>query len=219
LEDYISRGYQVELTDIDKSFKSTVVLSSFSSFFSSGSITGILGPNGSGKSTLLRIISLVDRAFEGTILFDGREAGRNIAAIRRAVGYAPQDAAMYDELSAIDNLKLFSRLGKAETAESIEELAEAFNMTGFLKKKVRVLSGGMKKRVNLAIALINRPRLLVADEPFAGLDSIQREKTIDFLRDSSKRGMTMILSSHIDESLRRLSDNIIRLNIGEKGEN
>lgn len=204
-------GYKVVISNLYKEYKKVNVINNLNLTLKPGTITGVYGPNGVGKTTLLRIIALVDSEFKGTVFINDLDITKSSKLLRNDIGYVPQENAMYEELSVKDNLKLFSLNDKQKTKEKINELSIALDMNDFIKKKINTLSGGMKKRVNLAMTLINEPKLLVADEPFAGLDTIQREKVIEYLSKLAKSGVTQIISSHIDESLLKISDNIIHM--------
>ncbi len=202
-------GYKVDISNLYKEYKKIVVINNLSLIIKPGTITGVCGSNGAGKTTLLRIIALVDSEYKGSVFINDFDVEKSGKLLRNDIGYVPQEHAMYEELSVKDNLKLFSLNDKQKTDEKIAELSAALDMKEFLKKKINTLSGGMKKRVNLAMTLMNEPKLLVADEPFAGLDSIQREKVIIYLSKLAKKGVTQIISSHVDESIEKLADNII----------
>ena len=202
---------ELNAVNICKSYKDANVISDFSFSISSGEVIGLVGDNGTGKSTIMRIAALVDMPDSGDVIINGKKAAENIKQIRRYIGYIPQSNALIDEMTALDNLKLFSLLGKAETKKRIDELSDAFDMESYLNKKVKHLSGGMKRRVNISAGLINSPKLIVADEPFAGLDKSQREKVIAYFKRLSDEGAGMLISSHYIENLKDWSKSIISL--------
>jgi ABC-2 type transport system ATP-binding protein len=177
-----------------------------------GQITAVLGANGAGKSTLLRIIALVEAPGGGELLMDGRNALPQPGTFRDAIGYVPQDIALFEELTARENLLCWAR-GKA-TAGTLDALIDSLGMAQFASKRVSALSGGMKRRVNLAVALLNHPRLLVLDEPFVGMDTDQRSIVVRVLRSLSAQGVTQIISSHQPEVFRHLAEHVLVLEHG-----
>lgn len=207
-------GFRVEAKDISQRYTGVKILDNVSISLESGQVTGVMGVNGAGKSSLLRIIGLIEKPDIGQLFIDGENPNQNIKNIRHQIGYAPQDIALFNELSAYDNLLFYSINKKKQTSKKLDELVSAFDMESFIKKRVYKLSGGMKRRVNLAVALINSPKLLVADEPFVGLDADQRKKVLNYLNSLSKLGMTQIISSHYSENLSMIAHNIIHLDNG-----
>lgn len=194
-----------------KSYNGAKIVSDFNVNVLSGDVIGLIGDNGTGKSTILRMMALVDFPDSGEVIINDEKANTRIKYYRGRIGYIPQSSALIEEMSAIDNLKLFSTLDKANTKIKIKELSEAFDMNEFLNKKVKHLSGGMARRVNISAGLINNPSLIVADEPFAGLDATQREKVINHFKLLAKNGVGQIISSHYMENLKDWSKSIISL--------
>lgn len=207
-------GFRVEAKNISQRYTGVKILDNVSISLEPGQVTGVMGVNGAGKSSLLRIIGLIEKPGIGQLFIDGENPNQNIKNIRHQIGYAPQDIALFNELSAYDNLLFYSINKKKQTIKKLDELVSAFDMESFIKKRVYKLSGGMKRRVNLAVALINSPKLLVADEPFVGLDADQRKKVLNYLNSLSKQGMTQIISSHYSENLSVIAHNIIHLENG-----
>lgn len=208
------QGYHVHVQDISKAYQRQLILDHISLTVQPGEAVGIRGINGAGKSSLLRQMAWIEAPDSGQVLLDHTAYRPAQRAMRQAIGYAPQDIALFDELSAMDNLKLFAIHDKAITAATLHELIQTFAMNDFIHKRIHQLSGGMKRRVNLAAALINRPRLLIADEPFVGMDEAQRQRVLDYLIQQHQHGMTMIISSHYVENIHPLTHRILRLDNG-----
>lgn len=169
-------------------------------------IYGLLGPNGAGKTTLMRILAGILRPTEGRVIVDGvdcvTEAGRT--ALKRQLGYLPQDLGLYPDLSArqfLDYIGLLKGMGdKKGRRRRIEELLQIVKLEQVADRKVGGLSGGMKRRVGIAQALLNDPRLLIVDEPTAGLDPEERIRFRNVLSDLAKT-RTVLLSTHIVEDI------------------
>lgn len=211
-ENYIDMNkFEFSAFKLNKSYGGAKIVDDFSISVNNGEVVGLVGDNGAGKSTVMRMAALVEAADTGQISINGIKAEENIKEFRSKIGYIPQSNALIDEMTALDNMKLFSLLNKDETAAKINELAEAFDMEEFLHKKVKHLSGGMVRRVNIAVGLINNPSMIVADEPFAGLDKTQREKVINYLKELSRNGVGQLISSHYVENLKTWSKSIIAL--------
>lgn len=179
-----------------------------------GEVLGLLGPNGSGKSTLLNILALADRPSEGGLLINGTDAMHKAVKLRRKIGYVPQEIALFEELTVKDNLLCWSRRPGREARCKALEIAERLQLTSLLNKKVDTLSGGMKRRVNLAVALISDPDLLVLDEPFAGVDAEQIEGMVELLAQLKREGVTQILSCHGPDQIVPLVSRVMVLSAG-----
>jgi len=163
-----------------------------------GGVFGLLGPNGAGKSTLMRILATLVDPSAGTVTVAGHDVRRDRAAIRRLLGYLPQEFGFYPRLSAyetLDYLALLSGLGRERRARIGEALA-VVNLTEVAGKRVGTFSGGMKQRLGIAQALLNRPALLIVDEPTAGLDPVERVRFRTLLAELAGR-ITVLLSTHI----------------------
>jgi ABC-2 type transport system ATP-binding protein len=161
-------------------------------------IFGLLGPSGSGKTTLVKLIAGIDEATSGEIyLLDVRMPKLDMLS---KIGYMSQSDALYMELSAEENLEFFAALfglSKAERKKRINEVMELVNLTSFLKKSVSSFSGGMKRRLSLAIALLHRPNVLILDEPTVGIDPVLRKSLWDELKQLSQQGTTIIMTTHV----------------------
>lgn len=200
---------------ISKKYAKVHALKDVSFSLGRGEVLGLFGQNGSGKSTLLDIIALAAKPDEGHIFFDGAEVNTNLTAVRRRIGYVPQEIALFEELTVRENLLCWSRLPGKKAKARVSELAEKLNLSVIFGKKVSELSGGMKRRVNLAVALLGEPELIVLDEPFAGVDTDNTDGIEKVLRQLAEHGTAQIVSGHSPEQLLPLIDKVLVLSCGE----
>ena len=181
-------------------------------------IFGLLGPNGAGKTTTIRMLSTVLSPDEGDVTIGGHSVTRESDTVRRLVGVCPQELALYPELSATDNLVFFGRmagLGGREARDAAAAHLASVGLTERARDKVDKFSGGMKRRVNLAVALMSRPQLLFLDEPTVGIDPQSRShifETVEGLRDE---GMTVLYTTHYMEEADRLCDRLAIMDHGQ----
>lgn len=183
-----------------------------------GEIFGFLGPNGAGKTTTIRILSTVLEPDSGNVIIGGYSIKDNADEVRSLIGICPQDLALYEDLSAIDNMVFFGRMsgmdGKEAKIQAMEHLA-LMGLTDRAKGRISKFSGGMKRRVNLAIALMGNPKLIFMDEPTVGVDPQSRNniyETIEGLRDG---GMTILYTTHYMDEADRLCDRIAIIDAGK----
>ena len=180
-----------------------------------GQVLGLFGPNGSGKSTLLDILALASRPTAGKILYDGSDILLKPGSARSLIGYVPQDIALFEELTVKDNLHCWSRLSGNLARLRVAEITAALSLEAIASQKVATLSGGMKRRVNLGVALLGFPDLLVLDEPFSGVDLDHREIMQALLQRLASQGISQVISSHSLEDLLPLADQIMVLRGGK----
>jgi ABC-2 type transport system ATP-binding protein len=197
--------------DLHKSFNEHKAVNGVSFTIYKGEIFGLLGPNGAGKTTTIRMLSTVLEPDHGDVVVGGHSIRANADAVRSLIGVCPQELALYEDLSALDNMVFFGRMvglnGKEARSQSIAHL-ELMGLMERAKDKVSKFSGGMKRRVNLAIALMGNPELLFLDEPTVGIDPQSRNniyETIEGLRD---KGMTILYTTHYMEEANRLCDRV-----------
>jgi heme ABC exporter ATP-binding subunit CcmA len=162
-----------------------------------GECVAVFGRNGAGKTTLLHVAGSLIRFFEGEVRVFGRDRRHADANTRRAVGLVLHETCLYDDLSAIDNLRFFARLYAVSDYESrARDMLERFDLSDRAGSVVRTLSRGMKQRLAIARALVHRPRLLLMDEPFTGLDEPANQALVAALREFVRDGGTVVLSTH-----------------------
>lgn len=177
-----------------------------------GETIGLLGPNGAGKTTTVSMLAGLLRPDSGEVLIDGNPLRGDTDPTKRKIGLVPQDIALYDELSANDNLMFFAALYQlaGERARSaIKEALELVGLSDRAKDRVGTFSGGMKRRLNLAAALLHDPQILLLDEPTVGVDPQSRNAIFDNLLTLKARGKTLVYTTHYMEEAERLCDRII----------
>jgi len=183
-----------------------------------GETIGLLGPNGAGKTTTVSMIAGLLRPDSGEVLIEGSPLRGDTDPIKRKIGLVPQDIALYDELSASDNLSFFSalyELSGARAKRAIEDALELVGLSDRAKDKVGTFSGGMKRRLNLAAALLHDPQILLLDEPTVGVDPQSRNAIFDNLLTLKARGKTLLYTTHYMEEAERLCDRIIIIDHGK----
>ncbi len=204
--------------DLHKSFNEHKVVNGVSFVINKGEIFGLLGPNGAGKTTTIRMLSTVLEPDHGDVTIGGYSIRRNADDVRNLIGVCPQELALYEDLSALDNMVFFGRMaglgGKEARAQTMAHL-ELMGLADRAKGKVAKFSGGMKRRINLAIALMGHPELLFLDEPTVGIDPQSRNniyETIEGLRDN---GMTILYTTHYMEEADRLCHRVAIMDGGQ----
>lgn len=180
---------------------------------------GLLGPNGAGKSSFMRILVTLQKATSGTIRMDGMDINEHRHKIRGQIGYLPQDFTFFSKLKTWEFLdyaaQLATSLKKKERLMRVDELLEQVGLLDVRERMANKLSGGMKRRLGIAQALIGEPRLLVIDEPTTGLDPEERIRFRNILSDLSQKDVTIILSTHIVGDISSTCHNMAMLNKGE----
>lgn len=192
---------KLEIRDIRKRYGRKKVLEGISLIAEPGECTGIAGANGCGKSTLLRILAGTEKPDGGRILIDGKEMKKPKMAAE-CMGFVPQESVLIPELTVADNLKLWMGFGDyKENHKRLEELCGRFQITSFYRERVKNLSGGMCKRVNIVCALLHSPSVLLMDEPSASLDLVFKEELKGYIRDFTGNGGSVLLCSHDEGEL------------------
>jgi ABC-2 type transport system ATP-binding protein len=183
-----------------------------------GSCTGLLGPNGAGKTTTVSMIAGLLAPDAGEVLLSSQPVRGETDAKKRKIGFVPQDLALYEELPAQDNLELFGALYGLTPAALERAARDALALVGLAERaadKVKTFSGGMKRRLNLAAALLHDPELLILDEPTVGVDPQSRSAIFDNLEALRKRGKGILYTTHYMEEAERLCDRIVIVDHGK----
>jgi ABC-2 type transport system ATP-binding protein len=205
----------IEAKNISKSYRKQRVLNDVSFSLKKGQVLGILGPNGAGKTTLIKILALIARSDTGSLTYDGHDSAAQAGLIRPMIGYVPQDVALFEDLSVWDNLLCWSRLRGKTAKKQAERLIDELCLTEFAYKKVSALSGGMKRRVNLAVAMLDDPGILILDEPLVGVDIEQRRQLIKYLKEMAETGVTQLIASHHVDELISFADEMMVIKGGD----
>lgn len=183
-----------------------------------GEVLGIFGENGAGKSTLVSILSTLVSPTEGTLLYRNRELFGVAAEYRSRMGYVPQEIALFQELSGYDNLMFFAKaygISKKERQQRIRQIAQLVELSEqTLRRRVTEYSGGMKRKLNIAAALLHRPELLLLDEPTANLDFQTEEQILMAIRSLAKEGTAVVYVGHQPETVERVCEKICVLKDG-----
>ena len=191
----------VNIIDLAFSYteRSSLFFSNFNLNISEGERFGLFGPNGSGKTTLMNLMTGLLPFSNGTIKLFGKEIQQHDRSIKKLFGYIPQDLSFYQELSPAENFEFFGAWAGLRKKQIKTRSKELFNILGLTEARntpVEKLSGGMKRRVNLAIGVLHEPRILFLDEPTVGVDVQTRFAIINYLKELNKNGTTLIYTSH-----------------------
>jgi ABC-type multidrug transport system, ATPase component len=208
----------LEISQLSKTFGAKKALENVSFSIRKGTCFGLLGPNGAGKSTTMKILTGIFSADSGNIRMFGSDAAANHAAVQQQVGYVPQEITLYDKLTAMDNLVFFGGIYGIRGKQLKDRIADVLKITGLsdrAKDPVKNFSGGMKRRINIACALLHQPKLLILDEPTVGIDPQSRNHIFDMIRHLRDIGITVIYSTHYMEEVEVLCDDIAIIDQGK----
>lgn len=208
----------LQIKALRKSYGSVVAVDGVSFDVGAGETVGLLGPNGAGKTSTVSMISGLLAPDSGEILIEGLAMRGETDPVKRRIGLVPQDLALYDELSARENLALFGALYDLSGPKLKNAMAEALEMAGLAdraKDLVGGFSGGMKRRLNLVTALLHDPQILLLDEPTVGVDPQSRNAIFDNLEILKQRGKTLVYTTHYMEEAERLCDRLVIVDHGK----
>jgi len=209
-------GHMIEVRDVTKRYGSLVALDRVNVSAATGTITGLLGPNGAGKTTLVHIIAGILPPDAGMVRVCGRDP--LAAATRARIGLAPQEIALYEDLTGRQTLHFFARLygvSGRQVRACVDEALQLVGLSDRADHRVGTYSGGMKRRLSLACALIHDPEVLLLDEPTVGVDPQSRRYLLELVRKLADEGRTVIYSTHYMEEAQRLCDRIVILDRGK----
>lgn len=208
----------LDARDLYKRFGDLVAVDGVSVQISAGEALGLLGPNGAGKTTTVSMIVDIQSADRGEVFIGGRPLKSDNDPAKRRLGLVPQDLALYEELTAYQNLRFFGALyglHGALLARAIVDALELVSLAERAKDKVNNFSGGMKRRLNLAAALLHNPDVLLLDEPTVGVDPQSRHAIFDNLETLKKQGKALLYTTHYMEEAERLCDRIVIIDHGK----
>ena len=205
---------ELELHNVSKSYKSKQALKELSATLCEG-VHALLGANGAGKSTLMNILAGLLGPTSGSVTVDGKDIGAMGAGFRSILGYMPQELGFYKSFTALETLRYYAALRDVKDAgRRIDEMLELVNLQDDKKRRVGSYSGGMKRRLGIALALLNDPKILILDEPTAGLDPKERMRFRSLIAQAGS-GKTVILATHIVSDVEHIADRIIMMKDGQ----
>lgn len=183
-----------------------------------GEIFGLLGPNGAGKTTLIAMLCGLVKIDKGDILVGESSIIKDSTSVKKRIGYVPQELALFEDLTVLENLNYFAGIYKLTGATKKERIAEALEVSALAeagKKKVKTLSGGMKRRLNIACAIMHHPEILIMDEPTVGIDPQSRNHILEFAQQINKsRGTTILYTSHYMEEIQKICSRLAIIDQG-----
>jgi ABC-2 type transport system ATP-binding protein len=208
----------LEVHELVKKYGDLTAVKGVSFDIQEGEIFSLLGPNGAGKTTTISMLSTLFIPTGGEASIGGHSVTKEPMAVRNIIGVVPQDLALYDDLSARENLVFWGQMyglsGKALSAR-VEEVLEQIGLADRAKDRIKTYSGGMKRRVNIGVGLLHKPRLLFMDEPTVGIDPQSRRAILDSVKDLNKQGMTVLYTTHYMEEAAELSNRVGIIDHGE----
>ncbi|MDW4528838.1 ABC transporter ATP-binding protein [Rossellomorea marisflavi] len=208
----------LEAVELTKHFKKNKVVDGLNLFIEKGETVGLLGPNGAGKSTTISMISTLISPTDGDVRLKNESVLRDPQSLREVLGVVPQEIALYTDLTAKENLEFFGRINHLKGGLLKERVIQVLDQIGLTERKndiVKTFSGGMKRRLNIGVALLHEPEILIMDEPTVGIDPQSRSYILEQVkRLNQEKGMTIIYTSHYMEEVEFLCD---RIYIMDKG--
>jgi len=208
----------LKIENLTKNFGKITALNNISLEINSGEFFGLLGPNGAGKTTLMNHLIGFLKADSGTIKYNDELVKFGDKQIKKKIGYVPQEIALYQELTAYQNLKIFGSLFKLSKKELSTNIDKALELVQLLERKnsaVKEFSGGMKRRLNLAVSILQNPEVLLCDEPTVGVDPQSRNAIFEMLQQLNKQGITIIYTTHYMEEAERLCNKLAIIDNGQ----
>jgi len=214
----MSNDKAIRVQDLHKYYGDVRAVQGVSFDVQAGEIFSLLGPNGAGKTTTISVISCLLQPTQGDAFVLGHSVTREPMAVKAAIGVVPQEVAVYEDLSARENLtfwgKMYGLRGRL-LKERVDEVLEVIGLTDRQKGRVGKFSGGMKRRLNIGIALLHRPQVLILDEPTVGIDPQSRRSILDSVKELNRQGTTVLYTTHYMEEAQELSDHIAIMDHGK----
>jgi ABC-2 type transport system ATP-binding protein len=214
----MQNGKAIQVEKLTKNFGEHQAVQGISLAVQQGEIYSLLGPNGAGKSTTISMLAGLLTPTDGDAFVMGHSIRTDGAAAKAALGVVPQDIALYSDLSARENLSFWGKMyGLRGTVlkQRVEETLEIIGLADRQKGRIDTFSGGMKRRVNIGVALLHKPQVVIMDEPTVGIDPQSRRHILDNVKDLNKQGMTVLYTTHYMEEAAELSDHIAIMDHGK----
>jgi ABC-2 type transport system ATP-binding protein len=207
----------ITVRSISKSFGNIEAVKNVSFTIERGEIFGILGPNGAGKSTIVNILNTLVKPDNGDVIINGINIKDDGDSIKLIMGVVPQEIALYEELSAYENLMFWGGLydiPKSELKANVNSTLDIVDLSNRKNDRIKTFSGGMKRRINIACSLLHNPKILVLDEPTVGVDPQNRNHIFELIERLNNEGMTIIYTTHYMEEAERFCDTIAIIDVG-----
>lgn len=213
-------GYWVlQLVNVKKKYHKKIAVDDINLTIHSGDILGLIGANGAGKSTTISMIATLLKPDQGDILYEGISIVKKPKQFREILGLVPQDIALFEDLTGMDNLIFWGKAHKITKQELRNRILEIIDIIGLdegvLKEKVKQYSGGMKRRLNIGVALLHHPNVVIMDEPTVGIDVISRNRILEAIRTLRERGTTVIYTGHYMEEMEQICNQICIMEAGK----
>ena len=201
----------LEVKDLKKNYGDFAAVRGITFDIKAGEIFSLLGPNGAGKTTTISMLSTLYKPTAGDASIGGHSISKEPMAVKQVIGVVPQELALYEDLNARENLifwgQMYGLSGKSLNTH-VDEVLEQIGLVDKAKNQVKTYSGGMKRRVNIGVGLLHKPRLLFMDEPTVGIDPQSRRAILDTVKDLNRQGMTVLYTTHYMEEAAELSDRV-----------
>ena len=204
----------ITIDNVCKNYKSKKALDNVSLSIKQGELFGLLGVNGAGKTTLIKILCGLTRKTSGTITINNFNLDKEIDKIKEIIDISPQETSVANNLTVKENLEFFANIYNNNDTKTINEIVDIFNLNEVLNQRAKTLSGGYKRRLSIAIAIISKPKILFLDEPTLGLDVFARRELWNIIKKLQKN-ITIILTSHYLEEIENLCDRVAILSNGK----
>jgi ABC-2 type transport system ATP-binding protein len=208
----------VEVKELSKSYGSVKAVAGISFEIQKGEIFGLLGPNGAGKTTTISMLSCLVKPDSGDALIDDKSIIKEPMEVKKRIGVVPQDVSLYPTLSAQENLVFFGEmygLTGSKLRGKVDDVLEVVGLTDRRKEAINKYSGGMKRRINIAVGLLPSPKLLILDEPTVGVDPQSRTNILETLKELNNKGLTILYTSHYMEEVEFLCHGIAIMDLGK----
>lgn len=211
-------GNAIEIKDLYKSFGEVRAVQGVSFEVKKGEIFSLLGPNGAGKTTILSMLACLLHPDQGDASILGHSLRKDPMGVKSVLGVVPQEIALYEDLSARENLTFWAKmygLRGADLKQRVEEVLEVIGLADRARDYIKKYSGGMKRRVNIGVALLHKPQVILMDEPTVGIDPQSRRSILDSVMALKQQGTTVLYTTHYMEEARELSDHIAIMDHGK----